>query len=163
MVAAAISISTTIISAEELTKKAGEVNGSSLCDSMRCPALSNFDWVVQIAAEHIPEPPKNLEEKFRWLHATVKNETQFNISFMHTMFDSGRYWEAPGSIDSFKQMSFSCCNGDHTVLTGVSGGNSFRLSLDDKHFLDFALVTRNYLFHWMQSYTHRKIHFPGLD
>ena len=59
----------------------------------------------------------------------------------NTHFDSGRYWTAPGGFNGFEQLVFSCCNGDGTILTGVSGGNAFRVSLDDKHYYDIALVS----------------------
>ena len=36
---------------------------------------------------------------------------------------------------------FSCCNRYNTVLTGVSGGTAHRLSLDDQHYYDVALVS----------------------
>jgi hypothetical protein len=60
---------------------------------------------------------------------------------MDTYFDSGRYWTAPGSFNPFEQLVFSCCNGDNTVGTGVSGGTAFRVSLDDQHYYDVSFVS----------------------
>ncbi|KAF7969296.1 hypothetical protein HWV62_22427 [Athelia sp. TMB] len=117
-----IAIITTIISAAELAAKAGKCSPAN-----------------QVAAELIPAPPTELKEKFRWLQCTIKNETQFDVLLQGTYFDSGRYWTAPGSFSSFAQMVFSCCNGDHTVMTGATGGTALRVSLDDKHFYDVAL------------------------
>ena len=74
------------------------------------------------------------------MQCTVKNETQFDILLLDTYFDSGRYWTAPGGFGNFNQLVFSCCNGDHTVLTGATGGTAFRVSLDDKHYYDLSFV-----------------------
>jgi hypothetical protein len=89
----------------------------------------------------IPDAPKELTDKYRWLQCSLKNETQFSILLLETYFDSGRYWDAPGSLGSFDQLVFSCCN-DDGVPTGVMGGTAFRLSLDDTHYYDFALVSK---------------------
>ncbi|KAI0295286.1 hypothetical protein BC826DRAFT_291736 [Russula brevipes] len=97
----------------------------------------------EVAGKIIPEPPKNLKDKFRWLQCTVKNETQFDILLMNTYFDSGRYWTAPGSFNPFEQLVFSCCNGDGSILTGATGGTAFRLWLDDKHCYDVSFGWTN--------------------
>ena len=75
------------------------------------------------------------------MQCTIKNETQFDLLLQGTYFDSGKYWDAPGGFGQFNQLVFSCCNGDNTILTGVSGGTAFRLSLDDQHYYDIALVS----------------------
>jgi len=62
---------------------------------------------------------------------------------MDTYFDSGRYWTAPGSFNPFEQSVFSCCNGDNTVGTGVSGGTAFRVSLDDQHYYNVSFGWTN--------------------
>lgn len=115
-----IGILTTILSGVELAAKIGEV-----------------------AQKIIPDAPKDLKDKYRWIQCTVKNETQFDLLLEGTYFDSGRYWTAPGSIGNFDQLVFSCCNGDNSILTGVSGGNALRLSLDSEHYYDFALGWTN--------------------
>jgi hypothetical protein len=94
----------------------------------------------QVGKQLIPSPPTELKDKHRWAQLTIKNETQFDILLQGTYFDSGRYWTAPGSIPDFQQSVFSICNGDNTILTGVSGGTAYRLSLDADNFFDFALV-----------------------
>ena len=88
----------------------------------------------------IPDAPKDLKDKFRWLQCTIKNETQFDLLLQGTYFDSGRYWDAPGGFGQFEQHVFTCCNGDHTILTGATGGTAFSLSLDENHKFDIALV-----------------------
>ncbi|RPB20558.1 hypothetical protein L211DRAFT_852270 [Terfezia boudieri ATCC MYA-4762] len=87
----------------------------------------------------IPTPAREVQEKHRWMQCTIKNETQFQIVYEATHFDSGRFWDAPGGADSFKQMSFSVCNGDNTILTGVSGGSTLKLHLDETHSFVFAI------------------------
>ncbi|GJE99082.1 hypothetical protein PsYK624_153230 [Phanerochaete sordida] len=99
--------------------------------------------VGKVAAEIIPDPPKTLQDKHRWVQCTIKNETQFDLLLENTYFDSGRYWTAPGGFSGFQQMVFSGCNGDGTVLTGVSGGCAFRISLDDQHYYDISLGWTN--------------------
>ncbi|KAI0295281.1 hypothetical protein BC826DRAFT_968528 [Russula brevipes] len=99
--------------------------------------------ISEVAGKIIPAPPKDLTEKFRWIQCTIKNESQFDVLLMNTYFDSGRYWDAPGSFNQFDQSVFSCCNGDSTILTGVSGGTAFRISLDDTHYYDIAFGWTN--------------------
>ncbi|KAI0727562.1 hypothetical protein C8Q72DRAFT_886421 [Fomitopsis betulina] len=70
-----IAILTTIISGAELAVKAGEV-----------------------ASKLIPETPKELKDKFRWVKCTIKNETQFDVLLEASHFDSGRYWTPPGGF-----------------------------------------------------------------
>ncbi|KAF8803222.1 hypothetical protein BYT27DRAFT_7214790 [Phlegmacium glaucopus] len=94
--------------------------------------------IKEVADMLIPDAPKELTDKFRWLQCTVKNETQFQVLLQETYFDSGRYWDAPGTFGQFSQLVYSCCNDDNAP-TGLSGGTAFRLSLDDQHYFDFAL------------------------
>ncbi|KAK3367940.1 hypothetical protein B0H63DRAFT_529646 [Podospora didyma] len=115
-----IEIATTVISAAELAKK-----------------------VADTISQLIPEVPATLKEKYRWIQCTVRNETEFDILLQGTYFDSGKYWDPPSNIKPFEQMAFAGSNGDHTVLTGVSGGTSFRLSLDTHHYFDFAVGWTN--------------------
>jgi hypothetical protein len=82
-----------------------------------------------------------LQEKHRWIQCTVVNETEFTILLQGSYFDSGKYWDSPKNIKPFDMMVFSASNGDHTIMTGVSGGTSFRASLDSKHYYDFAIVS----------------------
>lgn len=89
----------------------------------------------------IPTPPSGLTDKHRWIQCTVKNQTQFDIVLNGTYFDSGKYWDAPGNIPPFAQMAFSCCNGDNTILTGVSGGNQFQVMVDENTPYKFSLVS----------------------
>ncbi|KAF3933740.1 hypothetical protein ABW19_dt0206325 [Dactylella cylindrospora] len=93
----------------------------------------------EIADKKTPDAGSSLKEKTRWIQCTVKNATQFNILLEGNYFGSGRYEQAPASIDPFTQMTFSCCNGDNTIMTGVSGGTSFRVTLDDNVSYPFAI------------------------
>ncbi|GJE99081.1 hypothetical protein PsYK624_153220 [Phanerochaete sordida] len=99
--------------------------------------------VGDVAKQVVPAPSADLKDKHRWVQCTVKNETQFDLLLEDTYFDSGRYWTAPGGFSGFAQMVFSCCNGDNTVLTGVSGGCAFRISLDDQNYYDISLGWTN--------------------
>ncbi|KAF8799219.1 hypothetical protein BYT27DRAFT_7202377 [Phlegmacium glaucopus] len=98
--------------------------------------------IKEVADMLIPSAPKELEDKFRWLQCSLKNETQFTVLYQATYFNSGRYWDAPHSFDPFNQLVFSCCNDDFAP-TGVTGGTTFRLSLDDQHYYDFSLGWTN--------------------
>lgn len=95
--------------------------------------------VARVARELIPSPPAGLMAKFRWLECTIKNETQFDVFLLDTHFDSGRYWTSPGGFSPFALTTFSACNGDNTFFTGATGGNAFRLTLDDNTHFDFSL------------------------
>ncbi|KAF8803230.1 hypothetical protein BYT27DRAFT_7340934 [Phlegmacium glaucopus] len=86
-----------------------------------------------------------LAKKIKELQCTLKNETQFQVLLQETYFNSGRYWDAPGTFRPFDQLVYSCCNDDNAP-TGVAGGTAFRLSLDDRTYFDFALGWTNPLF-----------------
>lgn len=74
------------------------------------------------------------------MQCAIKNQTQFQILLKSTHFDSGRYWAAPGDTKTFNLMDFSVCNRDGSVLTGVSGGTTFAVTLDSKTSYTFAIV-----------------------
>lgn len=88
----------------------------------------------------IPTPPKELEEKHRWMQCTIKNETQFQLVYQETYFNSGKFWNAPGGAGAFKPMDFGVCNHDNSIMTGVSGGSTLKLHLDETHSFVFAIV-----------------------
>ena len=78
------------------------------------------------------------------MQCTVRNETQFDIIYQDNYFDSGTYYEAPPQkIDKFSHGNFSACN--KWGLAGMSGGNWWKLILDDKNVFKFSLV-RCFLF-----------------
>ncbi|OJJ22334.1 hypothetical protein BKI52_06525 [marine bacterium AO1-C] len=77
----------------------------------------------------IPDSPKDLKDKHRWMTVTIINETQYNIVFEESYFDSGRFWTPPTNTPAFKSMTFSGCNKDGSILTGVSGGALFQLQM----------------------------------
>ncbi|KAF8544609.1 hypothetical protein BDD12DRAFT_814930 [Trichophaea hybrida] len=97
----------------------------------------------EVASKETPDVGSELKEKTRWLQCTTKNQTQFNILLENTYFDSGRYWDTPGSIDPFTQDVFSLCNGDNSAFTGVSGGTSYKIVIDSQHTFHFAIGWTN--------------------
>ncbi|RYP08479.1 hypothetical protein DL765_008773 [Monosporascus sp. GIB2] len=99
--------------------------------------------VKQTADASAAAPPSGLQEKKRWLQCIVQNQTQFALLLQETYHDSGRFYRAPGSVASFHQMSFSVCSRDNSVGTGVSGGASFRMDLDNSHSFHFAIGWTN--------------------
>ncbi|KAI0373243.1 hypothetical protein BV20DRAFT_1050153 [Pilatotrama ljubarskyi] len=99
--------------------------------------------IAQVASKPIPKPASDLQEKYRWLQCTLKNETQFDIVLLDTYFDSGRYWTAPGNVNAFDQMVWSACNRDDSVFTGVAGGTGFRIMMDANNYHDFAVGYTN--------------------
>ncbi|KAH9923435.1 uncharacterized protein BXZ73DRAFT_103873 [Epithele typhae] len=101
--------------------------------------------IAEVANKLIPRPPTELMNRFRWIQCTVKNETQFALLVQESYFSSGRYFTPPGSTRAFDQLVFSGCNRDFSP-TGVTGGTAFRLSLDDRNFLDIAIGWTNPVF-----------------
>ena len=95
--------------------------------------------VVQMRSQHIPQRPRELTDKFRWVHCTLRNETQFGFQFVDTYFDAGRYWTPPGDILPFSQTTWSACTNDLSVATGAAGRMVFRLMLKTVNMV-FALV-----------------------
>ena len=79
------------------------------------------------------------------MRCTVKNNTQFAISFTGSYFDSGRYWEAPKGIEPFSVGTFSICNKDGSIMTGATGGNSWSIDLGNNQAFKLALVWVLYL------------------
>jgi len=88
----------------------------------------------------LPHPPDDLKKKHRWFQCTIKNATQFDLLLEESYLDSGTYWTAPGTVTQFDQMTFSGCNKNNSVATGVSGGQAFRVYLDEQHDFSFAIV-----------------------
>ena len=148
---AIIEILTTIVTGIELVSKIKEVSAPPASPFPAPPAMgyppfdsgSRTDLAPQVAEKIIPTPAKELKDKNRWIQCTLKNETQFDVLLLDTYFDSGRYWTSPGGFGPFQQMAFTACNGDNTIFTGATGGTAFRLSLDDKHYYDFSLVSNS--------------------
>ncbi|MGF1698734.1 hypothetical protein L4D09_00140 [Photobacterium makurazakiensis] len=77
----------------------------------------------------IPDTPKDLEDKHRWVTVTVFNQTQYALVYKNSYFDSGKFWTAPTNVEPFEEMSFSGCDKDGSFLTGVSGGTTFTLQM----------------------------------
>jgi hypothetical protein len=82
----------------------------------------------------------SLKEKDRWLQCTIRNTTEFSILSIASSFDSGRYEDHPGFVDAFSLGVFTCCEGDGTFMTGVSGGQSYQIDIDGQHSFQFSIV-----------------------
>ncbi|OTB03219.1 hypothetical protein M426DRAFT_322010 [Hypoxylon sp. CI-4A] len=79
-----------------------------------------------------------LQSKDHWMHCTVRNETQFDIVYNREYWDSGTYYQGPPQkITKFSAGTFSVCK--KTGFAGVSGGNSWKIILDDKTVFHFSL------------------------
>ncbi|KAF8342222.1 uncharacterized protein EI90DRAFT_3011737 [Cantharellus anzutake] len=99
--------------------------------------LASFTNSVKNIANRAPAEPKASlkNNKDRWLVCTVENKTDFPILTMASFFSSGRYDDPPKRIDPFSVMTFTCCEGDNTVMQGVTGGHSFYINVDhNNHF-----------------------------
>jgi hypothetical protein len=77
----------------------------------------------------LPKPPSDLTGKARWVTVTVFNQTQYDLVYQDSYFDSGRFWTAPTNVPPFKQMTFSACDKDNSLMTGVSGGVQFSIAI----------------------------------
>ena len=73
----------------------------------------------------IPKELKNSKE--RYVSVTVFNQTQYKLHLVDDYFDSGRFWDAPKDVNPFSQISFTGCEVNTSILTGVSGGAHFKL------------------------------------
>ncbi|KAG9008764.1 hypothetical protein FRB94_012988 [Tulasnella sp. JGI-2019a] len=89
------------------------------------------DAIFRLSKQPVPPAPPELQTKARWIHCTVRNETQFQLAPVSTYFYSGRFWDAPRSMTPTSLMVFTACNKDWSVATGVSGGTAFQLILQD--------------------------------
>lgn len=76
-----------------------------------------------------PSPPAGLTGKSHWLTMTVFNQTQYELVFQSAYFDSGRFWTAPTNVPPFESMTFSGCESDGSIMTGVSGGVQFSIAI----------------------------------
>ncbi|KAI9816331.1 MAG: hypothetical protein M1826_001866 [Phylliscum demangeonii] len=90
-----------------------------------------------------PDAGEQVKEKSRWLQGTVRNASDFPILAQRSHFDSGRYEDGPSRIDAFELATFSACNGDNTFMTGVSGGQSFKIEIDEQHAFAFSIGFTN--------------------
>ncbi|KAH6909870.1 hypothetical protein BKA70DRAFT_1101952, partial [Coprinopsis sp. MPI-PUGE-AT-0042] len=97
----------------------------------------------------VPEPSKETTDKARWLQCTIRNATDFPILAEKAHFDSGRYNDNPGRVDAFEVGTFTACNGDNTFMTGVSGGQTYKIAIDEHHSFVFSIGFTN---PWAGSY-----------
>ena len=77
----------------------------------------------------VPAPPAGLTGKSHWVTMTVFNQTQYELVFQSAYFDSGRFWTAPTNVSPFEEMTFSGCESDGSIMTGVSGGVQFSIAI----------------------------------
>ena len=84
--------------------------------------------------------------EFRWMQATVANETGFRLVFEETnyQFRKGRFWTAPGNIAATSEGTFSVCNKLFGV--GVDGGIQYRFSADPTSTLVVSIRCQNEFF-----------------
>ncbi|KAF8598927.1 hypothetical protein BDV93DRAFT_560828 [Ceratobasidium sp. AG-I] len=98
----------------------------------------------QAQARQPPSVPGSLKKKYRWLQGIVRNPTEFEVIVGESYFNSGRFDKAlPSSLGSFKLGTFTACNGDNTFFTGVSGGLTYKINLDENNSFDFSIGFTN--------------------
>lgn len=136
MAAVGIKIAGVILTAANLAYNVTKVNFSQIT-----PPRITSNPSEQTTEKSVPDASSTVKNKHRWIQCTIKNKTQFQIVLLDTYWSSGRYDLAPGGASAFGQIVFDGCNGDNTILTGVSGGNSFRIVLDATHSFDLAFVS----------------------
>ena len=85
-------------------------------------------------------PPDELKYKSRWMQCTLINKTNYRMEYKETNFASGVYYQAPPfSIESGGSGTFSVCN--EGWWTGVKGGNTWRIKIDNDQTVVFSLVS----------------------
>jgi len=72
--------------------------------------------------------------------------TDFPILAVKSYFDSGRYEDNPGRVEPFEIGVFTCCEGDNTFMTGVSGGQAYKIDIDEHHSFTFSIVCPNLIY-----------------
>lgn len=81
-------------------------------------------------SEDIPDPSSKLKNKHRWVSVTIFNQTQFELTYKDSYFSSGRYEDKPKShIKPFSSETFTGCDRDGSILTGVSGGTLYLMRM----------------------------------
>jgi hypothetical protein len=87
---------------------------------------------IKAMADVVPKAADALQDKFRWMTVSIRNETQFRLIYMSDHFDSGRFWDAPeGIVLPFSTMVFSVCSKDGSIGTGCSGGVRLKVDIDE--------------------------------
>lgn len=87
-------------------------------------AQSVADTVASVTAE-----PKSLDEKYRSMQVTIVNRTQFELVYKSAHMAHGRFWTAPSNASKFDTTTFSACNEDGSILTGLQGACIFELRM----------------------------------
>ncbi|TFK23483.1 hypothetical protein FA15DRAFT_705373 [Coprinopsis marcescibilis] len=87
-----------------------------------------------------PDVPPSLKNKSRWIEGVIRNATDFPIRYVESYLDSGRYDKFPDpTVNPFAVGTFNGCNGDHTLFTGITGGATYRIDLDEDHSFYFSI------------------------
>lgn len=60
---------------------------------------------------------------------TIINQTQFQLEYDDSYFDSGRFAQAPTNVKPFSTYTFSACNRDGSLFCGATGGAAFKLRM----------------------------------
>ncbi|ASC72637.1 uncharacterized protein XM38_035950 [Halomicronema hongdechloris C2206] len=93
--------------------------------------------------------PSGITDKARWFTMTLNNQTQWDIQYVTSYFDSGRYFTAPTTVEPFKDMEFSGCDKDGSIGTGVSGGSAFKIQIPTT---DGGYETINFAVGWSNPF-----------
>lgn len=73
--------------------------------------------------------PKDLKDKYRSMQITVINRTQFELVYLSSHMAHGRFWTAPSNAAQFDSTTFSACNMDGSIITGLQGACIFQLRM----------------------------------
>lgn len=87
-------------------------------------AKSIGDTVASVTAE-----PKDLKEKYRSMQITVVNRTQFELIYKDSYMSHGRFWTSPTNSTPFNSTTFSACNLDGSIMTGLQGASIYNLRM----------------------------------
>jgi hypothetical protein len=81
--------------------------------------------------EYIPKASDSIRDH-GWTTIRICNETAFTLLFKEASLESGTFWQKPGSIGAFREMTFSACvwtKGE--ILSGANGSAYFTLRIPD--------------------------------
>lgn len=137
----AIRIGRILLAAVPFAEKAAHVSYQTPTHELTQYRKADKRCDIQAKDKEPKDPPSNVTDKYRWLQCTVRNATDFPILAQSTYWSSGRYEGNPGRVDAFEIGTFSACNGDNTVMTGVSGGQSYKIEVDETHSFEFSIVS----------------------
>lgn len=91
-------------------------------------AKSIGSTVASLTAE-----PKDLKEKYRSMQITIVNRSQFELVYKGSHMAHGRFWTSPTNATKFDSTTFSACNLDGSILTGLQGVCIYELRMPTKN------------------------------